>query len=152
MISQSREIARYCSEPLENIENYDKAVNDVQMWHCHHRREIDPDGTRHTMSELIESNLYFNRPADELIFMPVSEHFRLHFKGVMMNHPSLSVAVEMTRISDGVTMAFPSTREAERWLRANGFPRAKYSHISDCCKNKPKHKSAYGCTWRFKTT
>lgn len=149
MISQSFELARYCSEPLENIENYHKAVNDVQMWDCHHKREIEPDGTRHARAELIESNIYFNRPADELIFLPRSEHVRLHNKGFLVNHPSISVGVEMTRISDGVTMTFPSMMEATRWLKLNGFPRANHTPISDCCKNKPQHKSAYGAKWRF---
>lgn len=69
----------FCSEPYENIENYEQAVNDKEhIWHCHHRREIDDDGTTHSVAELKSRGLYYNRPASELIFLRKDEHARLH--------------------------------------------------------------------------
>ena len=67
----------FCREDISLIENYDKAVSDTtQMWHCHHRRE-----TIYSRSGLIEIGEYYNRPAEELIFLTPNEHHRLHNLG-----------------------------------------------------------------------
>ena len=72
----------FCCEDLSLIENYGLAINDTtQMWECHHRGEILPCG-RFSVSDLKKFELYFNRPASELIFLTPSEHRQLHFKGV----------------------------------------------------------------------
>ena len=47
----------------------------------HHRREIQPDGTRVSVQELKDNGLYYGRPASELIFMRGPEHSYLHNKG-----------------------------------------------------------------------
>lgn len=66
----------YCCEDISLIENYDKAINDdTQTWDCHHRLGIDLNLSR---QELINQNLYYNRPASELIFLTNAEHKRLH--------------------------------------------------------------------------
>ena len=71
----------YCIEDISKIENYDKAIADKEItWHCHHRLEIHGEN-RYTADELIAKNLYFHRPASELIFMTPSEHHSLHNKG-----------------------------------------------------------------------
>lgn len=75
----------FCTEP-EKIENYDKAMADTtQVWHCHHRLETHfSDGTERPEKAIIKSDelialgMYFNRPAEELIFLTVSEHHQLH--------------------------------------------------------------------------
>ena len=67
---------KYCCEDVSLIENYEKAVTDkTQVWDCHHRK-----GTDYNLSadELIEMNLYWKRPASELIFLPHGEHMKLH--------------------------------------------------------------------------
>ena len=77
---------RYCKEP-EKIENYDKAKADNFIgWNCHHRLEThNSDGERRaaniTVAELKSLNMYYNRPASELIFLTESEHTTLHTKG-----------------------------------------------------------------------
>ena len=72
---------RYCCEDIRNIENYEQAVMDeTQMWDCHHRWEIFMMW-RISKPSLKESGLYYNQPADRLIFLPRSEHLRLHNKG-----------------------------------------------------------------------
>ena len=49
------------------------------MWDIHHRKECDDEGrTLFTRKQLIEMNLYFNRPASELIFVTRSMHSKLH--------------------------------------------------------------------------
>ena len=73
------EFERYCKN-YQSIENYEKAKKDnFKGWHCHHRLETHtPDGERRiidiTKKELIALNMYYHRPADELIFLTESEH------------------------------------------------------------------------------
>lgn len=69
---------RFCNENISLIENYEKAVNDSEWYDCHHRLEIQENGTLISRKKLIELNLYYNRPASELIFLTHSEHARLH--------------------------------------------------------------------------
>ena len=70
---------RYCKN-YENIENYDKAKKDnFKGWECHHRLETHTsDGERRlvdiTKKELIALGMYYNRPAEELIFLTIKEH------------------------------------------------------------------------------
>ena len=71
----------------EAIENYKEALaDDFNGWHCHHRLEThNADGSRRDVDlsreELMEMNMYYNRPASELIFMRAGEHISLHKKG-----------------------------------------------------------------------
>jgi hypothetical protein len=66
----------YCKD-IENVENYDKAAADnFKGWHCHHRRGVDI-----SRKELIELGAYYNVPAEELLFLTISEHRTLHNKG-----------------------------------------------------------------------
>lgn len=71
----------YCCEDISKIENYELAINDKsQMWDCHHKAETLPCG-RFSRNDLKKFNLYFDRPANELIFLTHSEHISLHRKG-----------------------------------------------------------------------
>ena len=81
-LSQIRCCKSYCSEPLDKIENYQQALAEgFKGWCIHHRLEIQPDGTRVSVQELIDKGLYFGRPASELIFMRFGEHSALHNAG-----------------------------------------------------------------------
>ena len=78
-----KNVNTYCSEDISLIENYEQAINDkTQTWDCHHRKETDENIS---VPELIKLDLYFNRPANELIFLTPTEHRSLHtyltFKG-----------------------------------------------------------------------
>ena len=70
---------RYCKD-YQNIENYEAAKKDnFKGWECHHRLETHTsDGERRlvdiTKKELIALGMYYNRPAEELIFLTVKEH------------------------------------------------------------------------------
>ena len=79
-------VKKYCCEDIRLIENYELAVNDeTQTWACHHRLEIQ-DGKSVYVKELKENNLYFHRPASELIFLTNFEHKKLHNKGSLNPH------------------------------------------------------------------
>lgn len=67
---------RFCSEPIENIENYENAIADTtQTWHLHHRKEIHFGYSR---QELQDMNMYFSVPASDLIFLTPFEHRSIH--------------------------------------------------------------------------
>ena len=71
-------VKQFCSEDISLIENYQEAINDTtQTWHCHHRLEIELNKSE---NELNNMNLYYNRPASELIFLRKSDHMSLHQK------------------------------------------------------------------------
>jgi hypothetical protein len=70
----------FCCEDLSLIENYELAKADnFKGWDLHHRLEI---GSFYTLSveELKSLDLYFDRPADELIYLRHNEHAALHNK------------------------------------------------------------------------
>lgn len=71
----------YCIEDISKIENYDKAISDTtQTWVCHHRLEMQ-DEPFNSVEYLKSNNLYYHRPAAELIFLTRAEHTKLHSTG-----------------------------------------------------------------------
>ena len=74
-------VKRYCCEDISKIENYEEALNDnTQTWDCHHRAEILPCG-HFEIEDLKEYGLYYNRPANELIFLTHKYHIGFHKSG-----------------------------------------------------------------------
>lgn len=73
-------------EQIEQIENYQFAKKDnFQGWCIHHRLEThNSDGEKRLVNlsreELIALDMYYNRPASELVFLTKSEHIILHMK------------------------------------------------------------------------
>lgn len=67
----------YCRCP-ELIENYEKAIVDnVNVWHCHHKKE-----EFYTQQELIDLGLYYNVPPEDLVFVKDSkDHYSWPHKG-----------------------------------------------------------------------
>lgn len=74
----NKTIKKYCKEDISLIENYEQAITDKDhIWDCHHRLEIG-EGYTNSTEDLKLMNLYFNRPANELIFISHEDHTRLH--------------------------------------------------------------------------
>lgn len=75
-------VKKYCCDDYKLIENYEKAMSDTKYkWHCHHRLEIDENGTViNTKTDLIQKGLYWKRPHTELIFVRSDKHHKLHGK------------------------------------------------------------------------
>ena len=66
-------------EQLDKVENFEEAVHDMNnTWVLHHRFETKCPLYKPTMEELIEWNLYYDRPPEEFIYMKKSEHAKLH--------------------------------------------------------------------------
>lgn len=77
MIDEVRAYA-FCKDDISKIENYDKALLDnSQTWICHHKLGIS-EGYTNSVKDLKLMNLYYHRPAEELIFLTKSEHIKLH--------------------------------------------------------------------------
>ena len=55
-----RLIKRYCSGRLEDIEGWADAVSSPEPYECHHRMEIQPDGTLLSKQWMIDHGIYFN--------------------------------------------------------------------------------------------
>lgn len=75
----------FCREDISLIENYYEALTDTEhRWHVHHRDEIRtlPCGITviRTAQDLKEAGRYYNCPANELIFLTVNDHMKLHRK------------------------------------------------------------------------
>lgn len=59
----------------------------------------------------------------------------------------ISIPVDMLTNSGELIRSFPSSAEAERWLRVNEFPSASHASINKCCKGKLQ--SCYGFKWKY---
>lgn len=61
------------------IKNYEKAIaDDSQTWCIHHIYELKCPVRKYSMPELKAMGMYYNRPPEELVFMTISEHHKLH--------------------------------------------------------------------------
>lgn len=73
---------KFCSGNIEEIENYNEAMNSDETWHVHHRDEVKtlPSGmvVYRSVKELKENGRYFHCPPNELIFLTHSAHSSLH--------------------------------------------------------------------------
>lgn len=84
---QHNQMFVFCiKEQIEQIENYQFAKKDnFDGWCIHHRLEThNSDGEKRLVNlsrtELIALDMYYNRPANELVFLTKSEHAKLHKK------------------------------------------------------------------------
>ena len=111
----------YCKD-YKNIENYEKAkADDFKNWEVHHRLEThNSDGERRlvdiTADELKSLDMYYNRPADELIFMTIYEHSRLHMKG---KHLSEETRKKIGAASKGRSAWNKGKKMSEEFCRKN---------------------------------
>ena len=60
----------------QEIPHYEEAVASTEMWCCHHLL-----GEVHSKEYLIEHGLYYDRPANEFVFVSKIEHNKIHHTG-----------------------------------------------------------------------
>lgn len=139
----------YCKK-YQDIENYEKALKDnFKGWHCHHRLEThNSDGERRLVNisaaELLALGMYYNRPAEELIFLTASEHKSLHFSGSgnpMCNEESRNKDSEAHKGEKNPFYGKKHSEEARKKI-SEGNKGKKYSEdsrkkISIAMKGKP---------------
>ena len=162
----------YCSEDISLIENYQDAISDEERtWDIHHRKECDENGrTLFTTKQLIEMNLYYKRPASELIFVTRSMHKKLHREqmgncGKIGGRIGGKIGGKISgKINGGSEAAKEATKEKlsipilqfakdgtliKEWPSASeAWRQLGISHICHCLKGRCK--SAGGFVWRYK--
>ena len=74
MITNIYYLKKYCKD-YTKIENYEEALKSPLRYDLHHRLEISENKSK---KDLIEENLYYDRPPEELVFLDHGEHSRLH--------------------------------------------------------------------------
>ena len=149
--SQIRCWKSYCSEPLDKIEHYEEALADnFAGWCIHHRLEIQQDGTRVSRQELKDNGLYYDRPANELIFMRFGDHSALHSTGntnMKGKHHTEESRQKMSEARSGENNPFfGKHHSAETSLKISAALKGKHRSAETCKKiaeaNKGKHRSA----------
>ena len=106
----------YCIEDISKIENYDKAIADTtQTWVCHHRLEIQ-DEHINSLDYLKKNNLYYHRPANELIFLTRGEHTKLHNTG---KHISEETRKKISKFHKGRSLTEEHRRKLSEAKKGN---------------------------------
>lgn len=120
-----KRIEKYCKD-YTKIENYEKAVSSNERWDCHHRLEThNSDGERRLIElskkELIALDMYYNQPAEALVFLTHKEHASLHWKDISKSEQQkqkISVALKGKLFSEEhkkhLAIAFSSGKTQSR--------------------------------------
>lgn len=109
-----KRVLKYCKEDASLIENYEKALNDNEnIYDIHHRLEIDLNVSQ---QYLVDNDLYYNRPASELIFLTHTEHLCLHNKH-KQNHKQSDET--RNKISESAKERYKDPKERQKTSEAN---------------------------------
>ena len=105
----------FCNEDITKIENYDKAIADTtKTWQCHHRLEIMPFSKKEiSVKKMEELGLYYNRPANELIFLTETEHKALHLASRNKSKPTIK---KDTHFTEEQKKKLYATRQNRCWV------------------------------------
>lgn len=106
--------AAFCDDSLSNIEGFEKASTDMTQWYVlHHRLETERGLSAR---QLIEMDLYYARPASELIFITRKEHARIH--GEARRKPKQPKVKQPKIIVEfkGETREFTTKKAAMKWI------------------------------------
>ena len=129
-------VKKYCNEDISRIENFDKAIADkYQIWDCHHRREMTTP-----KKELLEIGEYFNRPANELVFITQKEHRALHNKGKQLSEETkqkISIAHQgKTPWNKGVPSSDETKKKISSARKGMVFSEEHKKNLSESLKGK----------------
>lgn len=134
----------FCRNP-EKTENYELAkADDFKGWECHHRLETHTsDDERRlvdiTRNELKALGMYYDRPAEELIYLKHSEHTRLHHKG---KHLSEETKRKVSVSHKGKQLSDETKRKLSEAKKGKHFSEEHKRKISEA--NKGKNNPNYG--------
>lgn len=133
----------FCCEDISKIENYELALKEsFRGWDLHHRLGTHTsDGERRlvnlSVEELIALNMYWRRPASELIFLPAKDHQRLHKIGKKRGPMSEEQKKKISDSNKGRTLSIEHKKKLRQAYakRVNKTP-MKGKHHSDETKKK----------------
>ena len=132
MIANIKNLEKYCTN-YKKIENYEEALTSPLRYDLHHRREISENKSR---KDLIAENLYYYRPATELIFIEAGEHVRLHHKGKpspwLGKHCSAETKQKMSEALKGEKCyMYGKPKSAETRKKISDAKRGKHWHLEN---------------------
>ena len=131
----------YCKD-YKNIENYEKALADnFKNWEVHHRLEThNSDGERRlvdiTADELKALDMYYNRPADELIFLTIKEHHEYR-KG---KKSSEETKQKMRAVKKGDKNPFYGKKHSDEAKKKIGEAKKGNKHALGCKRSEETKK------------
>ena len=145
----------YCSEPLDKIEHYEEALAEgFKCWCIHHRLEIQPDGTRMSRQELKDKDLYYDRPASELVFMREHDHRSMHKAGANHHLFGKQLSAEhrqkLSEAKKGKQLSEETRKKISESNKGENNPMFGKHHSAEARKkmsevHKGKHRSAETC-------
>lgn len=56
MISEKK-VKKFCCEDISRIENYEEAINSLEMWECHHRMQTHRRNGKERVTRLSRQDL-----------------------------------------------------------------------------------------------
>ena len=130
---------RYCSEPLELVQNFYQAESDrFEGWSMHKTREIKLDGTIVYRDDLKKKGLYWNRPAIELIFMKTADHMKLHnsHKHTKQHNKNISASVQKGIASRRGKLVFAQSKSGEFKVFSNSSEFAAFAGVTKQWANR----------------
>lgn len=108
---------KYCREDITLIKNYTEAIADnTQTWICHHSN-AEPF-TGFCRKDLKKMNMYYKRPASELMFVTRSEHNTIHKKDMIISaeiRKKISESEKDKHISEETRKKMSKTRKGRHW-------------------------------------
>ena len=112
-----KQARKYCREDISKIAGYAEAVVDTtQTYICHHRN-AEPF-TGFCRKDLKKMNMYYQRPASELMFVMRSEHNTIHKKGATHSAETkkkISESEKDKHISEETRKKMSETRKGRHW-------------------------------------
>lgn len=111
-----------CKEDISLVQNYEKAVDDTtQIWELHHRL-----GAVISRQDLIKMDLYYNRPAIELIFVTREQHNIIHHKGKIYPPLSNETKLKISEACKGELNGFYGKNHSEETKKKMSEARIEY--------------------------
>ena len=134
----------YFSDDIENVENYEKAKADnFVCWDCHHRLETHTSDGERRLVDLIALDMYYSRPASELIFMLRKNHISLHNSG---KHLTDETKHKMSEAHKGKKLSEETRKKLSEVHKGHLTPEETRKKISEANKISMKgNKCHKGC-------
>ena len=151
----SKYVRMYCCEDISKIENYELAKKDnFKGWVCHHRLELIKTGAvvDSTMQDLIDRGIYYNRPADELIFLTRPDHSKLHGAAISEETKrKISEALKDNQNHKGKSHSEETRRKLSKVSKGNRSHKGKH-HSEEARRKLSEQKignknPSYGKRW-----
>ena len=150
-MKESTEWAKLCIDPAK-IEGYERAISDPSdtRYHCHHRYETHTsDGIIRSVplsrDELKALDMYYNRPAEELIILTAREHAQLHRLSEGKNNYASKEEAKVEQTKQIKQWHEEHAEYKKQWRKEHQAEQAEYSkqyyeeHKAECCEQMKQY-------------